>query len=232
MTTNNRFNYYLFDYDGTICNTFPTILYSLQQAFEESGIPSPAEAAIQKAVSTGINLHETLRVLHPDASKLTPADTDALVKAYRRLYMEHDPRLTVLFDGALAVFQELKAAGKTVIVLSNKGVAAIEQSLKSHRLFELTDLIMAEGVMPELHLKPKPDTMMYDTVIKKQFNIKDGREVLMTGDTHADILFASNCGITSCWAAYGYGQPAICEELKPDFSIQGISEVLPLTMVY
>lgn len=232
MTNTHPFNYYLFDYDGTICNTLPTIVYSLQHAFEESGVKIPEEAAILKAVSTGINLHETLRVLHPDAAQLTTADTDVLVNAYRRLYMEHDPRLTVLFDGALTVFQQLKAAGKTVIVLSNKGVAAVEQSLQSHGLHALTDLIMAEGVMPELQLKPKPDTMMYEAVIKKQFNIKDGREVLMTGDTHADILFASNCGIRSCWAAYGYGHPAICEELKPDFTIQGISDILPLTMAF
>jgi phosphoglycolate phosphatase len=70
--------------------------------------------------------------------------------------------------------------------------------------------------------------MMYETVISRQFNITNPQEVLMTGDTHADILFAKNCGLTSCWAAYGFGNRSACEALQPDYTIQQISELLEL----
>lgn len=223
MTRFHLFNYYIFDYDGTICNTFPTISYAMNQAFEANGLPAPHEAAMLKAVSNGGNLQDTIRWLHPTAST---SATEGITKSYRQLYSEHDARLTVLFDGAANVFRQLKEAGKTIVVLSNKGIAAVQQSLTHHGLSDMTDLVIAEGFSPALKLRSKPDPMIYHHVIIKKYPISDGREVLMTGDTHADIQFAKNAGIVSCWAAYGYGQPAACEALLPDFTIKQISAIL------
>lgn len=223
MTRFHLFNYYLFDYDGTICNTFPTISYAMNRAFEANGLPVPHEATMLKAVSNGGTLQDTIRWLQPQAGQ---AATAAIVKSYRQFYSDHDARLTVLFDGAATVFRQLKESDKTIVVLSNKGIAAVESSLQHHGLSDMTDLVIAEGFSPELNLRAKPDPMIYNTIITRKYPIQDGREVLMTGDTHADIQFAKNAGIVSCWAAYGYGQPAACEALRPDFTIKHISAIL------
>jgi phosphoglycolate phosphatase-like HAD superfamily hydrolase len=223
MTRFHLFNYYLFDYDGTICNTFPTISYAMNKAFEANGLSAPYETVMLQAVSNGGTLQDTIRWLHPEASAAVTAD---IVKSYRQLYSDHDERLTVLFDGAANVFRHLKEADKTIVVLSNKGLAAVERSLQHHGLSDLTDLVIAEGSYPELKLRSKPDPMIYRTFITNKYPIQDGREVLMTGDTHADIQFAKNAGIVSCWAAYGYGQPEKCKALVPDFTIKKISDIL------
>lgn len=221
-----HFNYYLFDYDGTICNTFPTIHHAMSQTFFKSGLPTIGAADMLAVVSKGGGLHDTIRHLHPDAARLSFDEVEAIAQIYRQQYQECDEQLTVLFDGAAHVFQQLKAAGKTIIVLSNKGIVAVERSLKTLNLFDLTDLVIAEGAFPDLALKAKPDPMIYHTFISHHYNIRDRNEVLMTGDTHADILFANNCGIPSAWAAYGYGQKAACEDLKPTYTIQEISAIL------
>lgn len=220
------FNYYLFDYDGTICNTFPTIHFAMSQTFEKSGVKVPDKNEILTVVSAGLALHDTIKLLHPEPSTLSIDDVEAIAKIYRQQYMDCEEQFTVLFDGAAAVFKQVKESGKHLIVLSNKGIAAVERSLKFHGLYEMTDMIIAEGVLPDLKLNAKPDPMIYETVISRQFNIKHPGEVLMTGDTHVDILFANNCGIPSCWAAYGYGKRDVCEALQPNFTIQEISEVL------
>lgn len=225
MNHSSVFNYYLFDYDGTICNTFPTIHFAMSQTFDKSGLPAPGETAMMNAVSKGGGLHDTIRYLHPDAARLSPDDVEAISKIYRQQYLECDERLTVLFDGAADVFRLLKEAGKTVVVLSNKGIGAVERSLQALRLSDLTDLVIAEGAFPDLALRAKPDPMIFDSFLSRKYNIKNKQEVLMTGDTHADILFANNCGIPSCWAAYGYGQKDTCESLKPTFTIQEIREL-------
>jgi phosphoglycolate phosphatase len=167
-------------------------------------------------------------LLHPDAAKLNQSEVDAMIKTYRQLYMDADSALTELFDGTRAVFDHLKGLGKKIVILSNKGIAAVERSLQFHGLYNLADLIVAEGILPELKLKAKPDPMMYEAVISRQFNITNSQEVLMTGDTHADILFAKNCGLISCWAAYGYGKQLECEALQPDYTIQQIPELLEM----
>jgi phosphoglycolate phosphatase-like HAD superfamily hydrolase len=217
---------FLFDYDGTICNTLPTINYALTQTFSAFGILVPGERERLTTISSGITLHDTIVALHPDGAALAQVEIDAMVSKYREVYQECDARLTVLFDGTIELFHQLKQSNKTVIVISNKGIAAIERSLRSHGLYELTDLVIAEGAFPDLQLKAKPDPMMYRALISRQFNIENKQEVLMTGDTYADILFAKNCGIGSCWAAYGYGNAVECKKLEPDHTIQRISELI------
>lgn len=222
----NNFNYYLFDYDGTICNTFPTIHFAMSETFSRSGLPTIAAADMLAVVSKGGGLHDTIKLLHPAAARLNMNDVEAIAQIYRQQYQECDEKLTVLFDGAADVLQQLKNDGKTVIILSNKGIGAVERSLKALNLFDLADLVIAEGAFPELALKAKPDPMIYNSFISHKYNIKNKQEVLMTGDTHADILFANNCGISSAWAAYGYGQKAVCEELQPTYTIHDISGIL------
>jgi phosphoglycolate phosphatase len=220
--------YFLFDYDGTICNTLPTMNFALAQTFAAYQVKVPDEPERMKAIGAGLTLNDTIRLLHPDAAQLSQPEVDAMIKTYRQLYMDADEQLTELFDGTSAVFNHLKGLGKKIVILSNKGIAAVEKSLQFHGLFNLADLIVAEGIFPELKLKAKPDPMMYEAVISRQFNITNRQEVLMTGDTQADILFAKNCGLTSCWAAYGYGKQLDCEALQPDYTIQQISELLEM----
>lgn len=222
----NNFTYYLFDYDGTICNTFPTIHFAMSRTFAKSGLPAPDESTMLRVVSKGGALYDTIRYLHPEASRLSIDDVEAIAAIYRQQYQECETELTVLFDGAADVFKQLKEAGKTVIVLSNKGIGAVSRSLEALHLAEFTDLVVAEGAFPDLALKAKPDPMIYEAFLSRKYNIKDKNEVLMTGDTHADILFANNAGIPSCWAAYGYGVKETCEALKPTYTIQGIAEMI------
>jgi phosphoglycolate phosphatase len=221
-------NYFLFDYDGTICNTLPTMNFALAETFAAYRVKVPDETERLTAIGAGLTLHDTIRLLHPDAAQLNQGEVDAMIKSYRQFYMDADSALTELFDGATEVFNHLKGLGKKIVILSNKGIAAVNKSLQSHGLFNQADLIVAEGLFPELKLKAKPDPMMYEAVISRQFNITNPREVLMTGDTHADILFAKNCGLTSCWAAYGYGKRSACEAMQPDYTIQQISELLEM----
>ncbi|HEX6429404.1 MAG TPA: HAD family hydrolase [Niastella sp.] len=228
MTKKITSRYFLFDYDGTICNTFPTMNFALAQTFTKYQVKVPDESERLKAISAGLTLHDTIKLLHPDAAQLSQPEVDAMIKTYRQLYMDADEQLTVLFEGTQAVFNHLKGLGKKIVVLSNKGIAAVERSLQFHGLFNLADLVVAEGILPELKLKAKPDPMIYEAVISRRFNITNSQEVLMTGDTHADILFAKNCGLTSCWAAYGFGVRTACEALQPDHTIQQISELLEM----
>lgn len=147
-----------------------------------------------------------------------------MVKSYRSIYGDIDVQYTVLFEGAAALLEGLKAAGKTIVVLSNKGFQTLANSLKFFGLDQYTDLLIADGSLTTLKLKMKPDPARYVSVIKEQFHIQDDSEVLMTGDTYSDLLFAKNCGIKSCWSAYGYGDKKLCMSLNPGYVIEELKE--------
>lgn len=220
------FNYYLFDYDGTLCHTQNTINHAMEATFREYKLDVPDEKVRLQAISSGMTIHDALVSMHPEGKNLPMEAVEAMVKSYRSIYGDIDVEYTVLYEGAAALLEDLKAAGKTIVVLSNKGLQTVANSLKFFNLDQYTDLVIADGSLTALKLKMKPDPASYVSVIKEPFRIQDDSKVLMTGDTYSDLLFARNCGIKSCWASYGYGDKELCMSLNPDYVISDLKEFL------
>lgn len=81
----------------------------------------------------------------------------------------------------------------------------------------------------------KPDVGSFTDVLVPKMRgaglveeVVDASEVLVVGDTVADIQFARNIGAKACWARYGYGERVECEELRPDFTIEALMDVIAL----
>lgn len=220
MTT---LNYFLFDYDGTLCHTHNTINQAIAETFREYQLEVPEEQLRLAAIGSGITINEAMIHMHPEGRTLPSEQVKAMVNSYRAIYNDIDAQYTTLFEGATEVLSDLKEKNKTVVVLSNKGFQSVSNSLKSFHLEAYTDLLIADGspLMQNLHMKPAPDS--YVSVIKKQFRIQNDSEVIMTGDTYSDLLFAKNCGIKSCWASYGYGDQEACKGLNPDYQIDDLA---------
>lgn len=221
MTT---LHYFLFDYDGTLCHTHNTINHAIAETFKQYQLEVPSEQLRLAAIGSGITIGEAMVTMHPEGKALPTEQVNSMVKSYRSIYNNIDAQYTTLFDGAAALLSKLKEENKTVVVLSNKGFQSVSNSLKFFHLEEYTDLLIADGSPVMQNLKMKPDPASYVAVIKKQFQIQNELEVIMTGDTYSDLLFAKNCGIQSCWAAYGYGDQEACKKLNPDYVIDHLAD--------
>jgi phosphoglycolate phosphatase len=217
-------NYFLFDYDGTLCHTQDTISQAMVETFQKYELAVPDQLTRQQVISSGVTIYEAMTVMHPQGKTLKASYLEDMVKSYRSIYSEIDGQYTTLYAGAGELLSALKAAGKTIVILSNKGYQTVENSLKFFELQQYTYLLIADGSPVMANLKMKPDPASYLSVIKKQFQIVNDQEVLMIGDTYSDLLFALNCGIRSCWAAYGYGDQQLCKTLNPDYEIQELTE--------
>jgi len=124
-----------------------------------------------------------------------------------------------------------------VVILSNKGIGAVNAVLAQAGLTGVVDLVL--GDMPGV--RKKPDPMAFFEIIAPwyvRFTARDGEghvvssvqqlkaeEVLVVGDTVADMMFARNVGAVACWARYGYGDVDECEKLRPDVVVDGLEEV-------
>jgi len=53
----------------------------------------------------------------------------------------------------------------------------------------------------------------------------------MVGDTEADLHFARDVGIRSCWASYGYGDHDGCRALAPDYEIATFPGLLEIVLL-
>jgi phosphoglycolate phosphatase len=223
-----NYSFIIFDYDGTICDSHPAINYSLQYTFRTFNLPVPEMATISSVMETGIGIADTIINLHPEPVWNDAATLDKMVHTYRTIYLEEGDQHTLLFEGAQEVFRTLHASKVTLIVVSNKGIKAVEQSLTHFGLINDTDLVIADGLYPKGTMKMKPDPMIFREIIQPRYSFTKEDKGLMVGDTSADIQFARNCGIDACWAAYGYGNKKECMALQPAHAIHQFKEVLSL----
>eukprot|EP01132_Coremiostelium_polycephalum_P014352 gene14352-17438_t len=187
-------NYFLFDYDGTLCHTHNTINHAIAETFKEFQLQVPDEQLRLAVIGSGVTINEALVNMYPEGNTL-PSEEQivSMVNSYRAIYNDIDSQYTTLYDGAATLLSSLKENNKIVVVLSNKGFKSVSNSLKFFHLEAYTDLLIADGM-------------------------------IMTGDTHSDLLFAKNCGIKSCWASYGYGDPEACKRLNPDYLIANLDD--------
>jgi phosphoglycolate phosphatase len=214
-----------FDYDGTLFDTRPAVVHSIQRTFEDAGRSVPPLDAILSTIASGAALPDTFLILDA-VLRRNPATLQERVRAYRAIYLTEGTALLKPFPGTPDTLAQLHDAGTTCVVISNKGVAAIERSLDDNGLHSFVDLVLADA--PGLPRKPDP-ALIIDHVLPK-FAQLESRQILMVGDTETDITFAKASGMACCWASYGYGESARCRALAPDLEIAGIAEVPPLVL--
>lgn len=207
----------LLDYDGTLCDTKPAIIHSAQETCRYFGVRVPSVEEISGLITSGMRIVDAFAAL----SEGYEVDGPQWLAKYRDIYRHEGDAQAQLYEGVAETLQRLAAQNVTLAVLSNKGVAAVEQSLHRFGLHGLMTLIIGDGTIAKL----KPHRMPYDDIIRRRFPEIPAEQILMVGDTILDISFGNNCGIHSCWAAYGYGNPADIHPLNPHHHIGSFAEL-------
>ncbi|KXV32392.1 phosphoglycolate phosphatase [Gluconobacter thailandicus] len=214
-----RFPIVLLDYDGTLAETQPAILRSLKEAFEASGYEAPSSDALKKQLAKGGTLQTLFQAVVP---KSDDEAAGAFVRHYRACYPKADQEETVLFEGVKSVLDTLKGKGATLVILSNKHAPTVHHSIERFGLGEwLSGVIGSEPQYPH-----KPDPRVMTDRVRPLFPDAKASEFLMVGDTTADLTFARNTGIAGCWASYGHGSAQQCIDLKPDYRIDRVTDLL------
>jgi phosphoglycolate phosphatase len=203
----------IFDFDGTLCETRNAIAHCLSMTFDNFGRARPERALVWETIGKGIDLRETIRSLCQD---LEEGEVDNWIVAYREIYNDGEgQRRTELFPGVQETLHMLTDAGCRVVVVSNKGERAVQNALSSLGIGKYVDL----AVCDRPGVKKKPDAASYVDIIRPTFSAIGADRTIVVGDTTADIQFARNCGLSACWAAYGYGDADVCYAMKPDIVI-------------
>jgi phosphoglycolate phosphatase len=220
MPADSKFDLVILDFDGTLSNTRLAIAHCLQRAFAVSGRPIADPARIMPIVRKGLPLQPTGLLLDPTLAWNAGA-LEEIVSAYRRFYHKEGEWLVDAFPEAESALRRLHHGGVRCAVVSNKGVQAVERSLRRHGLRPFVDAVFAE--QPET--PRKPDGALMSVCIRPHFPSVASDRMLMVGDTELDIEFAKNCGIACCWAAYGFGDRHRCLALGPNYLIEHIADL-------
>lgn len=215
----NNYKLLILDFDGTLCATHDAIIFCIKLTFKLLNISRPNHNFIDETIRAGLGMKKTIEVLCPD---LTPQQVQHALTTYETIYLAEGEDKSSVFPKTAETLEKLYSLGLILTVVSNKAVAAVNNALARFKLKQYIAMVI--GDMPTL--KKKPDPMAYTNFIKPKYQEISPNQILMVGDTPADLLFAQNIGVDSCWAKYGYGDKKTCLAIHPTYIIKQFADIL------
>jgi phosphoglycolate phosphatase len=201
----------IFDFDGTLVDSYPAITASVNHVRAEHGFPPLAEGEVRRFVGRGPEY--LLRHTVPDAE--LPRD---LLR-----YRAHHPRVlrsgTRLLPGAAEAIAGLRRLGLRLAVCSNKPRAFTGQLLEYLGISSAFDAYLGPEDVP--NPKPAPDMLL------GALNRLDLRadEVIYVGDMTVDIQTARAAGVAVWVIQTGSDELEALEAAKPDRVLQNLAEL-------
>ncbi len=202
-----RFRYLLWDFDGTLFDTYPPLVRALEHALADRGITESREEIVRLL---GITLADCTAVL-VERHGLDAADFEARVEhTYSQATILDKPP----FPGALRVCEHVVAAGGRNYIFTHRGRASLFELLEAYGMVGLfADCLAVEDGYPR-----KPDPSGLITLIEK--HALPRTEVLAVGDRDLDILAGQGAGVRTCLFN---AQPP--PGIQPDYVIAALEEL-------
>ena len=208
----------IFDLDGTLSDTLPSIRHAINLAAKQAGYPERTYDEVRAAIGDGVRML-IKRVLPEDISDDESSIDEHLARyeaMYDKTYMEAD----CMYDGMAETLRELSQRGYRIAVLSNKQDAYVK--LIVEQIVEKGIVSLALGQQKDYPRKPDSTVPL---MIAERFGALPS-EVAFIGDSEVDIMTAKNAGMISVGCEWGYRGREVLESNGADHIISKPEELL------
>ncbi len=203
----------IFDLDGTLVDSRPGILFSLQQAVRRvlpDSQPDSSEFVI------GAPVREMLRRA---LGKIAKQELDKLEAAFRSVYDNEGWKMTQLFPGVLETLKVFQAHDAPMYIATNK------PSLSTGKILSYLGLspFIVEAICPDSHsprFMEKTESIRY---LLDKYALQS-ELVIYVGDSLDDLFTAEALSLHFIGVEYGYG--SFRDLARPIHLIHEISELL------
>lgn len=187
----------VFDLDGTLVETAPDLLDSLNHCLRISGLKTADNESLRRFVGHG---GRTMieRAFAAQQKQINEAQLDLLVEEFRDYYSSHIPGQSYFFPGVLEAMDRFAAQGYSLAVCTNKFEAMSLKLLTS--MGEISRFKAVCGADTFAYKKPDPRHLT-DTILRAGGN-RD--RAIMVGDSRTDIDTAKAAGIPVVAVDFGY----------------------------
>ncbi|HEV7337656.1 MAG TPA: HAD family hydrolase [Bosea sp. (in: a-proteobacteria)] len=207
----------VFDLDGTLAETAPDIMRTLNVILERDGLPAlPVERARELVGAGARALIE--RGFKVSGRPLGAEKLELLFEDFLSIYAEAVAPNSFVHDGVIGALDTLAAEGFVFGVCTNKPILHTRLILDHFAITDRFAAIAGRDSFPFF----KPDPRHLTQTIAEAG--ADPRRAVMVGDSHTDIATARAAGLPVICVPFGYTDVPI-ESLSPDLVIQHFSEL-------
>jgi pyrophosphatase PpaX len=175
----NKYNYFLFDWDGCLARTLDIWLDAYKQVFAEYDM-YPSDEVITEKIFGGWD----------NPKKLGITDIDTYTKKLLKIVNEKS-KTVPLYPNAIETLKTLKNRNKKIALITTSTRRLIEPPLKYHKITEFFDLILTTDDLAEDKPNPKLSKVALETLKGRK------EEAVIIGDSKKDLMLAINSNIDS-----------------------------------
>ncbi|HEM5300778.1 TPA: HAD family hydrolase [Streptococcus suis] len=203
----------LFDLDGTLTDSGQGILNSVAYALEKMGIEEPDTANLNRFI--GPPLYESFSRFY----QLSPEDTQSAVDAFRVYFKEKGMFENQLYPGIIPLLEELRTAGKTLVIATSKPEIFAKQILEHFGIAHYFDVIA--GASLDSSRISKADVIGYAINQLEAFP----KHAVMIGDREHDIEGARRHQLPVIGVLYGYGNKQEFEKAGATMIVETVQDL-------
>lgn len=203
----------LFDLDGTLTDSGQGILNSVAYALEKMGIEEPDTANLNRFI--GPPLYESFSRFY----QLSPEDTQSAVDAFRVYFKEKGMFENQLYPGIIPLLEELRTAGKTLVIATSKPEIFAKQILEHFGIAHYFDVIA--GASLDSSRISKADVIGYAINQLEAFP----NNAVMIGDREHDIEGARRHQLPAIGVLYGYGSKQEFEKAGATMMVETVQDL-------
>ena len=204
---------YIFDWDGTLCNSLEKIVLCLQKAAQLAGEPNLCPNNAKQII--GLALPEAIEALFPHQKSTV---RDQIEHLYREVFVK-DRTPAPLFNKSLQTLKQLKEQGHKLAVATGKSRKGLDNGLAQTGL---TELFCSTRCADETASKPDP-LMLLELLDELD---TPSSEAVMIGDTTFDMAMAEAANMKRIAVTFGSHSKDQLSVHSPEVYLDCISELL------
>ena len=210
----NKYNYVLFDLDGTLTDPGTGITNSVMHALKKYGIEVEDRTSLYKFIGPPLidSFEKYFGFSHEEAVKS--------VDYYREYYKDKGIYENEVYAGVEELLKKLNEKGKKIILATSKPELFAKQILR-HFGIEKYFLFAAGSTMDETRTN-KAEVIEYAL---SECGITEKTAVVMVGDREHDIIGANKNGIDSIGVLFGYGSREELESAGATYIAETVGDI-------
>lgn len=215
-----RFQYLLFDLDGTLTDPKAGITGCVQYALHKFGIEEPDLNKLEPFI--GPPLADSFMEFYGfDAEKSAEA-----IGYYRERFRTVGLFENEIYPGIKEMLVHLKQAGRTLAVASSKPTVFVEKILRHFDIEQYFDVVVGSELDGT---RAKKEEVVEETLrqIRQTDDFQSGKwdndGIVMIGDRKFDVQGAKLFNLVSVGVTFGYALPGELEEAGADYIVDSVA---------
>jgi phosphoglycolate phosphatase len=207
----------VFDLDGTLADTAPDLVATLNVILAGEGLPSLGFAEARRMIGHGARVM-IARGLEAAGRDAGPERLDEMYRLFLAHYADNLCVETRLFPGAVEALDALEAQGFRLAVCTNKIETHSRKLLQALGIGHRFSAVCGRDTFPFV----KPDPRHLTLTIRAAGGAPE--DAVMVGDARPDIAAAQAAGVAAIAVTFGYTDVPV-RELGPDAVIERFDEL-------